>query len=150
MKNFGDESTKGGEALRGPVATETWVQKLPQQKRLFFTKGPLLDYHRVNMRYHRCTHLHGTLNITVHQLSRSLTCKNKNTHTYARTPYDKTYTRIIATVSKNEHDMNYSLDQKKKKKKIKSRCHFKTKTSLQKYYGKTWGGTKILAQTDYW
>lgn len=34
---------------------------------------------------------------------------------YARTPSDKTYTRIIATVSKNEHDMNYSLDEKKKK-----------------------------------
>lgn len=29
-----------GEALRGPVATETWVPKLPQQKRLFVSKGP--------------------------------------------------------------------------------------------------------------
>lgn len=75
-----------------------------------------LDYHQLNTcchqqccnTLHRCTHLHGILNITVHQppgykIEMSLTY-NKNTHAHS----DKTSTRIIATISKNKHNMYYS------------------------------------------
>lgn len=72
VKNMGDKSTKGrstqGARRYGNLGAETSTTEAS-----ICLKGPRLDYHRVNTRYHRCTHLHGTLNITVHQLSGSLT-----------------------------------------------------------------------------
>lgn len=82
----------------------------------YLTMRAPLDYHQLNTYYlqqccntlHNFTHLHGILNITVHQppgykIEMSLTY-NKNTHTHS----DKTSTRIIATISKNKHNMYYS------------------------------------------
>lgn len=115
----GNESTKGGEALRGPCRYGNMGAETLTTEASICLKGPLLDYHRVRTRYHRCSRLHGTPNITVHQLSRSLTCNNKtHTHTHVCTHalwlnIHKNHCKSL----KNVYDMNYSLDKKEKREK---------------------------------